>query len=113
MRTLKTLSTAVALAIGFAVAAPAVVHAETETTVTTTTTKHHYMYYPDHQIYFAPDTKTYYWRDGEKWESGVTLPEADRAYVTSGGVSIDLDVDRPYEKHEWVLKHYKDKHDRD
>jgi len=113
MRTLKTLSTAIALAIGFAVAAPAVVHAETETTVTTTT-KHHYTYYPEHQIYFAPDTKTYYWREGEKWESGVTLPEADRSYVTSGGVQIDLDVDRPYEKHEWVVKHYRDKRpDRD
>jgi hypothetical protein len=112
MRALKTLSTAVALAIGFASAAPALVHAD-ETTVTTTTTKHHYTYYPEHEIYFAPESKTYYWRNGEKWESGVTLPEADRAYVTTGGVQIDLDVDRPYEKHEWVIKHYKDKHDRD
>jgi hypothetical protein len=43
----------------------------------------------------------------------VTLPEADRTYVTTGGVELDIDADRPYEKHEWVLKHYKDKHDRD
>jgi hypothetical protein len=112
MHTLKKLTTAVALAIGFAYAVPALVHAD-ETTVTTTTTKHHYTYYPEHEIYFAPDTKTYFWRNGEKWESGVVLPEANRTYVTTGGVQIDLDVDRPYEKHEWVLKHYKDKHDRD
>jgi hypothetical protein len=112
MLTLKTLTAAVALAIGFAVAVPVLVHAD-ETTTTTTTTKHHYTYYPDHEIYFAPESKTYYWRNGEKWESGVTLPEADRTYITSGGVQIDLDVDRPYEKHEWVLKHYKDKHDHD
>lgn len=111
MHNIKKLSAAVALAVGFAVAVPAVVQAETETTVTTTTTKHHYMYYPEHEIYFAPDTKTYYWRSGERWEAGTTLPEADRAYVSSGGIAIDLDVDKPYEKHEWVLKHYKDHHD--
>jgi hypothetical protein len=109
MRTLKKLGTAVVLAIGFAYAAPAIVHAETSVTVT----KHHYVYYPDHEIYFAPDSKTYYWRSGERWESGVTLPEADRGYVTTGGVELDIDADRPYEKHEWVLKHYKDHHDHD
>jgi hypothetical protein len=112
MRTLEKLSTAVALAIGLAYAVPAPLHAETEASVTITK-KHHYVYYPEHEIYFAPDSKTYYWRSGDRWETGVTLPDADRAYVTNGGVDIDLDVDRPYEKHEWVLKHYKDRHDRD
>jgi hypothetical protein len=112
MHTFKKLSAAVALAVGFAVAAPALVHAETETTVTVTK-KHHYIYYPEHQIYFAPEAKVYYWRSGDKWESGVTLPESSRAYVTTGGVELDLDVDRPYEKHEWVLAHYKDHRDHD
>jgi len=106
MHTIKKLSAAMALAIGFAVAAPAV-HAETTVTVT----KHHYVYYPEHQIYFAPDTKVYYWRTGDKWESGAVLPESSRTYVTTGGVELDIDADKPYEKHEWVLKHYKDKHD--
>jgi len=28
-------------------------------------------------------------------------------------VDLTLETDRPYERHEWVLKHYKDKHDDD
>ena len=82
------------------------------TTTTTTTTKHQYIFYGDHDIYFAPDSKTYYWRTGSTWRSGVTLPPEERAYVRSGGVAIELDTDRPYTRHEYVVAHYK-KHHRD
>ena len=110
MHTFKKLSTAVALAVGFAVAAPALVQAETETTVTTTTTKHHYMYYPEHEIYFAPDTKTYYWKSNGSWTSGTTLPPEDTAFVRSKGITIELDTDKPYERHDYVIAHYKNGH---
>ncbi|HET7777763.1 MAG TPA: hypothetical protein VFL07_04365 [Rudaea sp.] len=110
MRTFRKLTAGVMLAIGFAVAAPSMA----DTTVTVEKTgKHHYVYYADHQIYFAPETKTYYWQTDGRWQSGVALPAEDRAYVSAGGVELDLDTDRPYERHEWVLKHYKDKHDDD
>jgi hypothetical protein len=108
MRTFHKLTTAVLLAFGLAAAVPAMA----DTTVTVEK-KHHYTYYPDHQIYFAPDTKVYYWQTNGRWESGVALPAEDRAYVTAGGVDLTLETDRPYERHEWVLKHYKDKHDDD
>src|SRR3569832_1459990 len=39
------------------------VNADGSTTTTTTTTKRQYVYYGDHGIYFAPQTRTYYWRD--------------------------------------------------
>ena len=81
------------------------------TTTTTTTTKHKYVYYGDHDIYFAPESKTYYWMDNGTWQSGAVLPPADQAYVRKGGVTIELDTDRPYEKHDWVIKHYKKHHD--
>jgi len=103
MRTLSKLSTAVLVAIGFAAAAP--VWADT---VTVEHGKHHYVYYADHQIYYAPETKVYYWRTGDRWISGAELPPESRAYVTSGGFQIDLDTDKPYERHEWVLSHYRD-----
>jgi hypothetical protein len=110
MRTFRKLTAGVLLAIGFAVAAPSMA----DTTVTVEKTgKHHYVYYADHQIYFAPESKTYYWQTDGRWQSGVTLPAEDRAYVAAGGVELDLDTDRPYDRHEWVLKHYKDKHDDD
>ena len=87
------------------------VAADGSTTTTTTTTKRQYIYYGDHDIYFAPDTKTYYWRDDGRWLSGTTLPPEDRSYVRRGGVTIELDTDRPYTRHEYVIAHYK--HHRD
>src|SRR5664279_1020945 len=106
--------TSTALAIGFAIALPAIAE-QTETTVTTVQKGHHrYVYYGDHDIYFAPESKTYYWREGDAWRSGVELPQANREYITSGGVNIELDTERPYERNEWVIQHYKHGHqDRD
>jgi len=111
----RNLVAATALAIGIASALPAI--AETDTTVTTIqkTTNHHYVYYGDHQIYFAPETKTYYWQvnSAGSWQSGTTLPAESQAFVTTGGVEMDLDTEQPYERHEWVVGHYKHMHDRD
>jgi hypothetical protein len=83
------------------------------TTTTTTTTKHRYVYYGDHDIYFAPDTRTYYWQSNGTWQSGLALPPEDRTYVQRGGVTIELDTDRPYTRHEYVIAHYKRHHDHD
>ena len=105
---------ATAMAIGFSEAVPAMAQADAaQTTTTTTVTKHHYVYYGDHDIYFAPERKTYYWREGDAWKSGVELPVADRGYITTGGVTIDLDTETPYERNDWVVKHYKHGHDHD
>jgi len=106
---------AAALAIGIAGIIPAIA-AETDTTVTTVkTSSHHYVYYGDHQIYFAPETKTYYWQVNSTgpWQSGTALPVESQTFVTSGGVELDLDTDQPYTRHEWVVGHYKHLHDRD
>lgn len=106
---------ATALAIGFAGAVPAI--AQNDTTVTTVqkTTSHHYVYYGDHQIYFAPETKTYYWQVNGTgpWQSGAALPAESQAFVRTGGVEMDLDTDHPYERNDWVVGHYKHMHDRD
>ena len=92
-----------------AVALPAIAQDQTEktTTTTTTTTKHHYVYYGDHQIYFSPETKTYYWQSNGQWTSGTTLPAEDQAYVKTRGMEIDLDTDKPYTQNEIVIQKYK------
>ena len=110
--------TATVFATAFAAAIPAVAQTTEETTETTTTTTvqkgpHKYIYYGDHDIYFAPDTKTYYWQSNGTWQSGVTLPPEDEMFVKKGGVTIELDTDRPYTRHDYVIAHYKHKHDRD
>ena len=108
-----------ATALAIAIAAVPVLAQTTETTETTTTTtvkkgNHQYIYYGDHDIYFAPETRTYYWQEGNAWRSGVELPPTARSYITSGGVKIELDTERPYERNEWVIQHYKHgHHDRD
>lgn len=111
-----SLMAATVIAIGVAAALPAMAQT-TETTETTVTTvkkgHHHYVYYGDHDIYFAPERKTYYWREGDAWRSGVELPPAYRGYITTGGVTIDLDTERPYERNDWVVEHYRHHRDGD
>lgn len=89
------------------------VNADGSTTTTTTTTKRQYVYYGDHDIYFAPETHVYYWRDNGRWVSGSALPPAYEPYVRSGGVNIELDTDRPYERNDWVIARYGHHHLRD
>jgi len=110
MSTQRNLAVVFALAFGF-VSLPMMAATDTVVTVEkTTTTKHHYVYYGEHQIYFAPESKTYYWQQSDgNWHSGTMLPSESQAYVKSGGTEIDLDTDEPFERHDWVVKHYKDK----
>ena len=85
------------------------------TTTTTTTTTHNYVYYGAHDIYFAPDTKVYYWKTADgSWQSGTMLPPDRVAYVRDGGVSIQLDTDKPYTRNDYVIAHYRARpYDRD
>jgi hypothetical protein len=77
------------------------------TTTTTTTTKRHYVYYGDHDIYFSPDTKTYFWMSDGRWHSGDALPMNMAPYVQTRGTNIELDTDRPYERNDYVIEHYR------
>lgn len=86
------------------------VNPDGSSTTVTTTTKRKYVYYADHDIYFAPENKTYYWRADGRWQSGSELPVASRGHVTSGGISIELDTDRPYTLHDYVVAHFKTPH---
>src|SRR5689334_241135 len=97
MRIFRNLMSALIIAAGFAVAIPMAMANDETVTTTTTTTKHKYVYYTDHEIYYAPETRVYYWREGDAWRSGAELPAADVAYVKTGGVEVELDTDRPYE----------------
>jgi len=110
MNIFRTALKAAALALVVTLAVPSVYADDTDTKVTVTKTKHKYVYYGDHDIYFAPESKTYYWQSNGTWTSGTTLPEEYTGYVKNGGVNIELDVDKPYERHDYVIAHYKHKH---
>ena len=115
MKTRHTVIRATTLALALATLPVLAQETTSETTTTTTVVKkgtHDYVWYGDHDIYFAPETRTYYWRDGSNWRSGTELPAESRTYITRGGTKIQLDTERPYERNDWVIEHYKH-HDRD
>ena len=100
----RTILKLAALTLAISAALPALA----DSTVTTVTkTKHNYVYYRDHDIYFAPESKTYYWQADGRWQQGAALPANQQTYVTSGGVTVELDTDRPYDRHDWVVSKYK------
>jgi hypothetical protein len=67
--------------------------------------QHAYTYYPDYGFYYAPETQMWFWLEGSNWRIGASLPLDYRPYAT-GGISIELDTERPYEEHDVVVKQY-------
>ena len=67
--------------------------------------KHRYVYYPEREIYYAPESRLWFWISGGDWRFGAALPGAYQQY-TSGGVSIELASDRPYTEHVHVVERY-------
>ncbi len=68
--------------------------------------KHRYVYYPSAEVYYAPETRMWFWFGGDGWQAGISLPVALHGYVRTGGVNIDLDVDRPYLRNDYVVQRY-------
>lgn len=67
--------------------------------------KHRYVYYPQREIYYEPEARSWFWLDGGNWRVGASLPAIYQPFV-SGGVSIELDTDRPYTEHRQVVAEY-------
>lgn len=67
--------------------------------------KHRYVYYPEREIYYAPESRLWFWSSGGDWRFGTALPGAYQQY-TSGGVSLELGSDRPYTEHVRVVERY-------
>ena len=74
--------------------------------------KHNYVYYPAREVYYAPETRTWFWlSSGGGWHVGASLPHAYVPYTRTGGVPIVLETAHPYERHTYVVEHYgKHKH---
>lgn len=67
--------------------------------------QYRYVYYPQHEVYYAPATQLWFWLDGGGWRVGTTLPSR---IVVGGfdGVSIVLGTERPYEMNTYVVERY-------
>jgi hypothetical protein len=64
---------------------------------------YHYVYYPEEEAYFVPETHIYWWSVGGEWRSGPHVPDSIKL-----GASINLDVDDrdPWRHHEVIVKRY-------
>jgi hypothetical protein len=99
---LRSLINTAALAVAISVALPTLA----DDTAVVANGGHHYVYYRDHGIYYAPETGTYFWREHGKWQSGASLPQDQRSYASGNGVDIELDTERPYERNDYVIARY-------
>lgn len=71
--------------------------------------QHHYVYYPRHEVYYAPSSQLWFWLDGGRWRAGAELPGR---IVVAGlpAVSIVLGTERPYEMKTYVVERYGKRH---
>jgi hypothetical protein len=67
--------------------------------------RYHYIYYPAYEIYYAPHSRYWYWRDGGYWRHAYGLP-ASFARITLDGIQITLGSHLPYHYHHHVVRHY-------
>ena len=67
---------------------------------------YNYVYYPSHQVYYAPAQGNWYWANGGSWQSGSRLPYGVNLNVNVGGVPVVLSSPRPYVEHVYVEQNY-------
>ncbi len=67
--------------------------------------KYYYYYYPECQVYFDVGRRIYFYYQGGGWQVSASLPS--RIQIVAGEyVRLEMDVDRPYVHHHYVVKHY-------
>ncbi len=100
-------------AIAFAIAVPSaraegggrvVIEEHPATTVT-----YHYVYYPEVEVYFVPETRVYFWFEGGAWRSA---PKPPPSIVLGESVTLDLDRADPWTYHKVIVEKYGGKHHR-
>jgi hypothetical protein len=67
--------------------------------------KHRYVYYPERELYYAPESRLWFWMQGADWRVGANLPAPYQQY-TSGGITIELGSERPFTEHVYVVERY-------
>jgi hypothetical protein len=67
--------------------------------------QYRYVYYPEQQVYYSPETRNWFWMSGNAWQTGLYLPSGLRVDI-SNGVSVNLNSPRPYIQHAYVEEHY-------
>ncbi len=64
---------------------------------------YHYVYYPEAEVYYVPETRVYWWLSGGTWISGPHVPAG---LVLGESIRLNVDAPEPWHHHEIVVKHY-------
>ena len=67
---------------------------------------YNYIYYPSRQVYFSPQSQTWYWTDGRRWEANNRLPYFINIDARFGGIPVVLSSPQPYVYHQYVEQNY-------
>lgn len=109
---MKTLGTAMVVAAGLVLAVPVFADpppwapAHGRRAHEQQAREYHYVYYRNEvPMYYAPQSGLWFWLSGSNWQFGANLPVQYQPYAT-GGISIQLDTERPYEQNAYVEEHY-------
>src|SRR5689334_9657495 len=72
-----------------------------------TVVTYHYVYYPEAEVYFVPETKVYFWFEAGVWRSA---PKPPPSFVLGSSVTLDLDKPEPWKYHKVIVEKYGGKH---
>ena len=64
---------------------------------------YHYVYYPEQEVYFVPETRVYWWSDGGEWHSG---PHAPSGIALGTSVNLDVDARDPWRHHDVIIQKF-------
>jgi len=65
---------------------------------------YHYVYYPDQEVYFVPETRVYWWMDDNGvW---VSAPRVPADIVLGASVNLDVDARDPWRHHAVILEKF-------
>jgi len=84
-------------------AASVIIHIGPEVAPAPNAVAFHYVYYPEEEVYFVPETRVYWWSVGGEWRSGPRAPEG---IVLSTSVNLDVDARDPWRHHEVIIAKY-------
>ncbi len=72
--------------------------------------QYRYVYYPQHEVYYAPSSQLWFWLNAGRWQVGTALPSR---IVVAGfdGVPVVLGTERPYEMNAYVVKRHGGRHE--
>ena len=66
-----------------------------------------YVYYPEAEVYYVPETRVYWWSNGGTWVSGPAVPSG---IVLGASTTLRVDASEPWHHHEVIVQKYPGRH---